>query len=52
MAVLYEKIMEGDYDRDFVDAVKGWVVEKIGAAGEDRDSNPGYSRRSAFVSIK
>ena len=29
MALLYEKIMEGDYDRDFVDAIREWVVGRI-----------------------
>ncbi len=33
VAVLYEKILEGDYDRDFVDAVREWVVGRIGAEG-------------------
>ena|GEM_PF-2304962 len=36
VAVQYEKILEGDYDRDFVDAVRAWVVGRIGAAGEKR----------------
>ncbi len=36
VAVLYEKILEGDYDKDFVDAVREWVVGRIGAEGEGR----------------
>ncbi len=36
VAVLYEKILEGDYDRDFVDAVREWVGGRIGAEGEGR----------------
>jgi len=27
--LLYEKIMEGDYDRDFVDVIRGWVIGRI-----------------------
>lgn len=29
MAILYEKITEGDYDKDFVDAIRDWVVRSI-----------------------
>ena len=29
IALLYEKIMEGDYDRDFVDVIRGWVIGRI-----------------------
>lgn len=34
MAMLYEKIMEGSYDRGLVDAIRDWVIENIGDAGE------------------
>ena len=29
IAMLYEKITEGDYDKDFVDAIREWVVRSI-----------------------
>jgi hypothetical protein len=29
IAMLYEKILEGDYDGDFVDAIRGWVTGRI-----------------------
>ncbi len=37
MAMLYEKIMEGDYDMDFVDAIREWVVGRIGVAEEKQN---------------
>ena len=34
IAMLYENILEGDYDKDFVDAIRDWVVGSISRSSQ------------------
>lgn len=35
IAMLYEKIMKGDYDMDLVEKIRDWVIENIDATKDD-----------------